>query len=263
MTFTELQIEVSDYVGYGRTLANLSTEALSRVESCVKSGYIRFLRPTIKEHLGYRWNFLSPQVNLSLLQDTETYALSLEYGAIVGNIFFDDAGYAPIACDVGEGNISINRATNSTGTPRMAAVKMVKTVAEDTSWTITKELIVFPIPDQDYDVHFNVYLYTEKLIDQTTTVFGSEYYGETIRQACLASAELEINDEIGIHSKTFDAMLLASIEQDLQETPTQWGNAGDRRYYSQADVSPMLPSDYARCVNGVGYDSITISGIEM
>ena len=253
MTFEDLWTDVSDYVGYGRDLNRLSTEELSRVKASVKSGYIQFLRPTCREHLGYRWNFLSPQVNLSLVKDQEVYTLDLEYGAITGNIFYDKAGFAPIACDVGEANVVANRRENITGLPRMATVKIVKDVAEDGTWTIIKQLMVNPIPDQAYDVHFNVYLYTEELVSQDSFVFGADYYGETIKQACLASAELLINDKMVEHSRTFAAMLLASIEQDLQEAPTQWGNVGDKRNYSR-------PNRASHLTGGLEYDSMIIQG---
>lgn len=256
MTFDDLKESVSEYVGWGRDLTQLDSEQGSRLDNCVKFGYTRFLRPTCREHLGYRWNFLSPTVSLTITKGVDTYSLDSEIGAIIGEIYFDEAGYSPISCDVGETNIALSRAKDITGTPKIATVRIVKTEDVDGNITFSKELVVCPTPDKDYDAHYTAYLYVQEILKQTETVYGSEFYSDTIEEACLAAAEVRINDDDGVHNNMFNDMLLASIEQDLRETPNEWGNAGDKRIYS-------CPTDPEFRTKGIECAGITINGIEV
>jgi hypothetical protein len=230
MTFEELKIDVSDYLGWGRDLSRLGAEETSIVEACVKHGYEQFLRPTCKEHRGYRWNFLAPRVNLTLTKDTTDYVLGLDNGTITGDIFFDSPGIAPITTGISE-HLMRQRSSHAIYGPPTRGVEITVREFSDGVASITKHLLVHPIPDKDYDVHYQMYLYTEGLAESSDVVLGGAYYADVIRSSCRAVAERDYDDDLKIHAKTFEAKLLDAIRRDMKERPKILGSAHDRRVY--------------------------------
>jgi len=230
MTFAELKVDVSDYLGWGLDLTKLSTEETSVVESCVKHGYEQFLRPTCKEHRGYRWNFLSPRVSLTIEKDTTDYVLGLDHGTIRGDIYYDLPGIPPITMSISEHLMRQRSSEAIYGAPNKAVIVITQATTEGVT-SISKHLIVHPIPDKDYDVHYNMYLYTEGLAESTDVVLGGEYYSDVIRSSCRAVAERDYDDDLKIHSLTFKEKLLDAIRRDIKERPMIHGSAHDRKVY--------------------------------
>ena len=60
----ELQAEVGDFLGYGRTIANWSTPQTTKVGVLVQAGVRRVVYPPGSN--GYKWSFLRPTTNLYL-----------------------------------------------------------------------------------------------------------------------------------------------------------------------------------------------------
>lgn len=251
MIYRDLQETVCKHVGWGRDLTKLSDDELADVKDAVKRGYKQFLEPSCKKYPGHRWSFLSPQLDLSLSKGEAEYLLEFGQGSIIGNLFFKEAGFPPIVCDVGESRIHNYRGISDvSGPPRMATVKTVKTIDSK----LEKHLLVYPKPDRDYDVFFKYYFFAPVLSEATDEVFGSEYYGEEIIESCLAVADRDINDRNDIHQEQYEKMLEDAIYRDLQSMPQHLGFAGDTGVYGRDRVERREVN------NNCEYESIYIAG---
>ena len=90
------------------------------------------------------------------------------------------------------------------------------------------ELHVWPEPNATYTLHAK-----HNQIQDTTSFndypLGGMAHGETILASCLATAELRIEDQRGIHWQNFMERLRASVHRDrVQFTPRSWGYNADR-----------------------------------
>jgi len=65
---------------------------------------------------------------------------------------------------------------------------------------------------------------------------------ELFIESCLAVAEQRLNDEIGVHTQTYQALLLDAVQRDKKHSPTYFGYMGHTEYQVErrlhGDVSP-------------------------
>jgi hypothetical protein len=123
----------------------------------------------------------------------------------------DEAG--PRIKLIGEGQIrTMKQGNESTGQPVYAAVRP-KT--SDGSTGQRWELILYPLPDDDYGVYYRYEVLPNKL---TTSLYayGSAVHTQTIMQSCIAVAELRLDGVRGNQHEQFISLLTASIEHDIQ-----------------------------------------------
>jgi hypothetical protein len=100
-----------------------------------------------------------------------------------------------------------------TGTPRLAAMRPK---ALDASAGQVWQLVLFPTPDQAYDLLFRSKVVPSMLTDEDPYPYGGPDVGELIVESCLSVAEQRYRDAADIHTQLFTAKLAAAIEQDAR-----------------------------------------------
>lgn len=112
----------------------------------------------------------------------------------------------------------------------------VRTVEFDPTTGSRKRLSFYPVPDAAYVVRCPMILRPTMLDSSNQYPVGGETLSAVIQEACLASAEHNLDDGEGIHEKRFLELLPAAIQADQEKSsPTSLGaNAprDGRRYVS-------------------------------
>jgi hypothetical protein len=277
VTHDDLEKIVGWYLGYGRTVANWSTDQNDDVQVSVDSGQ----RMVYNAH---NWSFLEPTTTItvwgsitgtisavngtgnltitasesvfyptcvghtlvtssensytiatyvsgtqitttaSALADngdtftitaTGDYILPTDFGSFVGDLTHaTGSGYHDIK-RVSEAQIrSLRVGSDYSGTPKWVATQfMTTTLAADQR----QEMLVYPKPDGDYVLSYKYRILPDKLVATTNEYpYGAETFSELIREACLAAAEQEVNEEAGIHTQKYQALLLRAVQLDGQ-----------------------------------------------
>lgn len=155
------------------------------------------------------------------------YDMPSDFGGLKGQITFEDGeGYSPLTL-VNESAIRHMRSQESVfkSVPEYAAL-VPKTVATGTASQQVSQLLVWPIPDQVYDLHFAYTVMTDRVytsatdagMDTSDTYYpvGAMVHGETLLASCLAIAEQmmdEFNNPGKMHAKYMER-LASSISYD-------------------------------------------------
>ena len=142
----------------------------------------------------------------------------------------------------------MNRSSVSTGIPSLADVRIRET---DGTTEHRIEVLVWPVPNSDYTVSSKFSLHPTLLSSAEPFPIGGPKHARTVLAACLAAAELDHDDIIGIHDETYQRRLLDSITLDMrQNSPRFLGKNLDR----SDGVSRLRNSSHVVQVNGVTPD---------
>lgn len=162
------------------------------------------------------------------ITSTGDYDLPDDFGGIEGKITFDqDEAYRSLPI-VGEGSIRALRQNNvSAREPDRAAIRP-KAYAVSASEGQRFELMLWPVPDQVYNLTYRYNAIPNKISATNEYPLGGMIHGETILESCLAMAEHTMDDQQGIHAARFQELMAASIAFDRQAmTPEFFGYNGD------------------------------------
>ena len=148
------------------------------------------------------------------------YDLPDNFGALYGDAMFHraDSGYRRIEA-VTDFDIEDRRRSTYTGVPQYVAIRAKST---DLSEMQKKEAVFFPTPSGTY---YLTYRYT-MLNDTVASGYypiGDSRHRNTIIESCLAAAEQQEDDEIGMHTQLYVAALAQSIEIDGTNEPSNLG----------------------------------------
>ena len=225
---SELRAEVGYLLGYGRTSANWSTAQLSEINGLVASGVRRvYFPPAIDQSvLAYEWSWLRPTTTLSVVSGTSDYDLSDDFGRLVGALYYPDEEYkAPLAV-VSVGKILAMRSYQAlTGYPKYAATRFKDS---DGSGGQRQEILLYPEPDDDWEMVYQYEAFSGTLTDTYPYPLGGMKLAELYIESCLAVAESRINDELGIHTQTYQALLVDAVARDRRNDATYYGQMGHR-----------------------------------
>ncbi len=164
--------------------------------------------------------------------------LPADFGGLLGPITFQPGAnnlYQPLIV-VGEYEIRRRRQpTDRFGRPEYAATRIKTTGSTIGQRTVAgstgqrSQLCLWPIPDALYPLTFRMRIEINAL--NTTNVYpvGGPSHSETIKEACLAAAELGLNNTIGVHEATYQRLLAESVTHDSGlMTPEHLGIDRDR-----------------------------------
>lgn len=227
LTFAELKLDVAEFVGYGRDPDAWTATQLARIRRCIEIGLRNFYWPTPAAGQGvYRWSFLEPVATLATVDGTGDYDLPADFGHIVGPLTYGESEssvcYVKVVSDIQVREL--RQRSVGEGAPRYAAVQPV---AGDGSTGQRSTLLLWPTPDSAYNLTYRYAILPDRLLDTRPYPLGGAAHAETIRQACLAAAERELNQEQGVHAASFAERLSASLAVDMQRAPDSLGVLGD------------------------------------
>jgi len=238
--WTELQQEVGGFLGYGR--ANWNAAQTAEIAAIVQSGVRRVYYPMgIPEVAGYDWSWLRPTTTLAItLAGGYDYDLPDDFGRLIGKLHYGpDENYAPIQLIPLDRLLQMKVREDREDTPYYAAIRR-KT--EDRTTGQRWELLLWPKPDASYTLYYSYEAYSGPLSDSYPYPLGGMSLAELFIESCLAVAEQRLNDEIGVHTQTYQALLLDAVQRDKKHSPTYFGYMGHTEYQVErrlhGDVSP-------------------------
>lgn len=225
--YSSLCVAIADFLHWGRNSegegSDWSTEDQARLSDVINSGYHQFLYPPIvpNEKTAHCWSFLRPAYAFDTVADDWTYDMPSTFGAIVGDMVYDDEG-ARIIRQVSPGYIDRQRSLSDTrGRPSVFALRP-KSVA-GTALQVT-ECVLWPTPDAPYSLLCYYDARVAKLSAASPYALGGQAHAETLLQSCRAIAAQRYRDEAaGKEHDLFLQRLQASIEADRRNSPAFLG----------------------------------------
>ena len=231
LTYTDLRIEVADFLGWTRTSGNWTSDEGQRLDAVIDAGYRQFIYPVPlrNEAVAHRWSFLRPTATFDTAADDYLYDLPAVFGAMVGDLVYDDDEYVHrIIEQTTPGMIDRKRAVNSaSGLPYMFALRP-KSVSMTSAQTI--ELMLYPTPDAVYGILYHYDAKVDPLSSSNLYPLGGQAHSETLLQSCLDIAASRYKDDPeGRHHAIFLERLWASVESDRRHSPKTLGFNNDGR----------------------------------
>ena len=247
LSLTSLTLLVGRFLGYKPDPDDWSARQASEVDDYVQTGVRQFYYPPAMPGFepGYEWSFLRPWGSIDTVESQADNVLPDDFSRLMagGLMFAADFGYTPVAADVGAAKILTMRQTEDfEGLPTMAAVKVVAAAAGVGQ---RKTIMWYPTPDAAYTLAFRYEAYAEQLTAEQPYPLGGMKHADCVAESCLAVAEQRANDEAGLHTARFEAMLVACMVRDKREGATNFGQTGRTR--RRGHIAPP----YSLTVSGV------------
>ena len=99
----------------------------------------------------------------------------------------------------------------STGFPHYYALRTAPYTKEIGT---TYEVVFFETPNDNYRLNYSYVFRPPKPVDDDDVFVGGDEASETILECCLAIAEIEYDDTIGIHNQVADRLIQQLIQDD-------------------------------------------------
>ena len=221
--YTDLQLEVGRFLGYGDDPDEWPTAEVTEVDRYIQAGVRQFYYPPAVEgvELGYEWSFLKPVTTLDTTADDGAQDMPDNFGRMAGDLHFAASVYAKSIPIVSEAQIlSLLQRSTSTGQPQFAALRFKESDGSDGQ---RQEIVFWPIPNDAYTLTYRYEAYVGKLTETYKYVLGGMKYAEVVMESCLAIAEQRANDERGIHWESFARLLATAVAQDRKTGARHYG----------------------------------------
>lgn len=231
VTYASLLADVGYFLGYGRDPEKWDADQKANVEMAVVTGYRQFLTPPAApgKQASYHWTFLKPSLDINLVADVRDYMLPEGFQYFEGDLHHvtnTDSFWAIQRRAVGDIlQLRSEAGGTITGRPTYAAVRPLPANGVNPQ---RFELLIYPTPNDSYTLRGLAKVGPPALSDVNQHPYGGDAHAETLRQACLAAAERDIDDAPqGNHQAEYGKQLAASIDADARLRPSNLGYAGD------------------------------------
>jgi len=229
--YAELMQEVGAWLGYGRDIVRLTRDQKIATDAMIQAGLRSFYWQP-----GIQWSFLQPLITVVTADGVDNVPLPEDYAGIVGHITFvsTTTTYSKIM-HVSEGQVREQLALHPglEGIPTIACVRPLS-MAPTSGQRFT--LGLFPKPDAVYTLRLQINVAPGKLSDKNPFPYGGPVHSETIKAACLAAAEKEMGDTVGVMAAKYAECLSASVASDARMHRGQYlGYNGDPSSFGDSE----------------------------
>ena len=225
LSWTELQQEVGYFLGYGCTIENWSTAQATKVANYVHSGIRRVYYPP--DANGYEWSFLRPTESLDITSDAADYDLPDDFGRLVGNLHYAaDECKRPIRIIAVASVLDLRSRSDEQSVPYIAAIRYKSSTGATGQ---RQEILFYPKPDDSYTLSYSYEAYTGKLSDTVLYPLGGMHLSELYLESCLAVAEQRVDNEVGLHTRAWQALLQDAIARDRKKGAQLYGPMGHQK----------------------------------
>lgn len=228
LAYSNIATAVAQFLGWNTTLSSLSTAETNAVYRAIDSGYRRVITAvdprTGKKH---RWSWLFTSSTIVTTADDSTYDLPDDFGSMAGDIYYPaDEGRDPLR-NVGYAKVLELLAQSDTdGYPEVYCIRWDKSF--DGTAGQRAQITLYPTPDSAWTfVYRYKVLVPENIRSATAYPRGGMEHAELFRQAAVAAADLQENDNLGAQEQMYKEMLIQSIESDKENYPDVIGYNGD------------------------------------
>lgn len=220
-TLTIARPELITSVGYflGYNPSSLSAAQSAEIQRYIDSGLRRFF-------MAYNWRFLKPKTTLATVAATSDYTMPDSFGYLIGEMTYAtaDLGFTAIQLIPEQEIRKLQQFATTSAKPRYVSIRPV-TTAGSTGQRFQATL--WPTPDAVYTLTYQYHVLMDAVTSGAPYTYGGMAHSETILEACLAAAEQQADDEIGIHSQLYEQRLAESIKYDNQLEAEFFGYNGD------------------------------------
>ncbi len=220
--FLQVYSKVADFLGMDITDAT----DLAAVKDIVYRGYMKFLMPVSpKDEEIYIWSWLRQPWKITFEPNKWEYPLPKDFDRFFRKIEYDGVANGNQLQQVSERSIMRNRSNlEFTSYPYSFAIRTAKF---DKVVGSIKEMIVYPTPVNRSVVN-STYVMTPDKPEATTDYFvGGPVESEAILQCCLAVAENQEDEKIGVETKKAVDLIQALIRKDKGSAPDTVGQVRD------------------------------------
>jgi hypothetical protein len=159
-------------------------------------------------------------------RDPSNYALPDDFGRLIGELHFEPAdNYTSIRVIPLDTILEMRSRDDREGTPLYAAVRPK---AEDRTAGQRWEIIFWPRPTESHVLSYAYEAYSGALSDSYPYPLGGMSLSELYIESCLAVAEQRLNNEVGIHTQTYQALVVDAVARDRKRSPGYYGYMGHR-----------------------------------
>lgn len=242
--FVEIRGRVGHLLGYGSDSADWTSDQTTQLGQIVNDGVARFYNPPPVDGAAHRWSFLAPTYTFDTAASDAEYDLPDDYGEISGPIHYDNVEKLnnTVEFTSPERIQFLRNQSLTTGTPQWAAVRpKAQTAGTYQIW----ELLLWPTPNAILTVHLSYFRQVNLLSTANPYPWGGAVHSQTVLAACMAQAELYMDDATGNWEQRFQQQLLASVMQDRRaHGPATLGYNGTRmwRHGTWGGLTPSYPS---------------------
>ncbi len=220
--FLQVYTKVADFLGMDVSNAT----DLAAVKDIVYRGYMKFLMPVSpKDEEIYIWSWLRQPWKMTFEPNKWEYPLPKDFDRFFRKIQYDGVADGNQMEQVSERSIMRNRSNlEFTTYPYSFAIRTAKF---DKVVGSVKEMIVYPTPSNRSVVN-STYVMTPDKPETTTDYFvGGPVESEVILQCCLAVAENQEDEKIGVETKKAIDLIQALIRKDKGSAPDTVGRVRD------------------------------------
>lgn len=221
------------------------------VDMYLQSGLRNFYHPQVLpgEKNRHEWSFLRPMAQMMLTLGQNCFDLPANFSILEGSITFAPDQYVSHLAIALVGELSVRKSQQTagiSGRPRIAATRPKPPSVVGTRY----ELIVYPTPDQDYEVLLRYQVNPDAGAEDGDTLLGGQPHAQTIIESCLAAVEQGAG-KAGIHGKQFMELLRSSVSHDrCSNSCPMLGYNGDVRMVSDGEMNWRDCQDYFVTYNG-------------
>jgi hypothetical protein len=211
ITYEYLLQRVSDFIGLGSSTPTGSN--LTLVGDIVARGYRQFLYPVdMRTGDAYEWSFLRKLFVLPIKSAKWKYQLPEDFSEILSDPSFDDDdGYKSLNKITPQEMFNLRSGVVESSFPYYYAVVPVEGGLEVGTFD---EMWLYPEPDASYNLKFFYKIDPLKPDTITHYLIGGVKATEAILESCLAVAEVQEDDTIGIHTQKAEELIQKLILVD-------------------------------------------------
>lgn len=233
ITRDDLRLAVASQQGFSRVPSEWNSNQTYVIDEVVASGVaqVYFPPPVNGQQVAPDWTFLQPQSMITLLSGQDTLRLPEDFGSFAGPLTLEansavQSRWIIQWINVGKLRQMQQEGVTSTGPPRFASEIALRGPSDPIGQH--KGLLVFPTPDQNYDLSCTYSINPERLTGATPYAYGGAQYRELFIESCLAIAEQRFDDTMdGPHTAKFNLMLMGAVSADNKNRPQKIGYNGN------------------------------------
>lgn len=235
-TFQDVYTKVSEFLGMGSSPTGTN---LTLAKDIVYRGYISFLSP-VRRDTGdcHQWSFLKTEASLVTQSGHWKYPLPQNYRELVDEVVYEeDEGYSPIRKVPMSKIRSLRSGLSSQSYPIMCGVTWGR---YDPNQGHGKDICFYPTPNGTYHLKYEYVFMPPKPVNDTDLFVGGPEASEVILQCCLAVAEFQEDEVLGVQNQKAAEMLAELMRVDEGDNADTVGMVYD------AGLVSMSPWAYKR-----------------
>jgi hypothetical protein len=235
IAFSDLYTRISNFLGYtDRGTAPTGTD-LTTCKEIAERGYRQFLYP-VDQRTGqlHNWSFLKKYYTMPVTSGKWKYELPKDFSEFLSDPYYDDQdGYRGLRKVTPEYILELRAGTVISSAPASYAIVPF---TYDKQVGTYYEIWFDYVPDSSYTLKFFYRIDPIKPDTATDYLVGGVRATEAILESCLAVAESQEDEVIGIHNQLAMKLIQELIQSDVQQDSDYLGNLYSQKMNNGPDI---------------------------